>query len=411
MNKGEERTIYKRFVISVSLTSVLCLSVIFGIVYLTNKQLIYEQAKSEARALFESTVITRKWNATYEGVYVEKKPGVISNPYLENPDISTVDGRIFTKKNPALMTREISEYAGREGLFTFRITSLAPVNPANKPDEFEARALRLFEKGKKEVFEGDARNNGHYFRYMAPLYVEKECLKCHVKEGYRLGEIRGGISVSFDIGEILDMQKTNLVIIVALAMFSIAALLGFFFLFTHDLTKKISLARQQAEEMAATDALTGLNNRRQVLERFCEEMERAKRLKKDLGCIMIDIDNFKTINDTYGHLAGDKTLRKVADVLKNSIRTYDIAGRYGGEEFLIILPDTDFRETRIFAERIGKNIKTQTVVEPGIAQAVTVSLGIASMTDTDISIDNMIKRADDGLYKAKDSGRDRVAWV
>jgi diguanylate cyclase (GGDEF)-like protein len=207
------------------------------------------------------------------------------------------------------------------------------------------------------------------------------------------------------------MQKTNLVIIVALAMFSIAALLGFFFLFTHDLTKKISLARQQAEEMAATDALTGLNNRRQVLERFCEEMERAKRLKKDLGCIMIDIDNFKTINDTYGHLAGDKTLRKVADVLKNSIRTYDIAGRYGGEEFLIILPDTDFRETRIFAERIGKNIKTQTVVEPGIAQAVTVSLGIASMTDTDISIDNMIKRADDGLYKAKDSGRDRVAWV
>jgi len=246
---------------------------------------------------------------------------------------------------------------------------------------------------------------------MAPLYVEKECLDCHVKGGYRLGEIRGGISVSFDIREILDMQKTNLAIIVALAIFTIAALLGFFFLFTLRLTKKISFARQQIEEMAATDALTGLNNRRQVMERFSEELERAKRLKKDLGCIMIDIDNFKNINDAYGHLVGDKALREVADVLKDSIRTYDIAGRYGGEEFLIILPDTNFRETRIFAERIGKNIRTHFVAEPDLTPAVTVSLGITSMTDTDISIDNMIKRADDGLYMAKNSGRDRVAWV
>ena len=411
MNKSEEKTIYKRFIISVSLTSVLCLSVIFGIVYLTNRKLIFEQARAEARALFNSIVMTRKWNATYEGVFVEKKPGVISNPYLENPDIRTVDGRIFTKKNPALMTREISEYAGREGLFTFHITSLTPVNPANKPDKFEARALRLFDKGEKEVFEEVDRNNGHYFRYMAPLYVEKECLDCHVKGGYRLGEIRGGISVSFDIREILDMQKTNLAIIVALAIFTIAALLGFFFLFTLRLTKKISFARQQIEEMAATDALTGLNNRRQVMERFSEELERAKRLKKDLGCIMIDIDNFKNINDAYGHLVGDKALREVADVLKDSIRTYDIAGRYGGEEFLIILPDTNFRETRIFAERIGKNIRTHFVAEPDLTPAVTVSLGITSMTDTDISIDNMIKRADDGLYMAKNSGRDRVAWV
>jgi diguanylate cyclase (GGDEF)-like protein len=413
MVKGEEKTIYKKFVISVSLASVLCLSVIFGIVYLTNRKLIFEQARAEARALLDSTIITRKWNASYDGVYVEKKPGVVSNPYLEDPDIKTVDGRIFTKKNPALMTREISEYAGKEGLFTSHLTSLTPINPANAPDEFETRALHLFDKGEKEIFEEVDSNNGHYFRYMVPLYVENECIKCHVKEGYKLGEIRGGISVSFDIREILDLQKTNLAIIVGLAIFTIAALLGFFFLFTLGLTKKISLARQQIEEMAATDALTGLNNRRQVMERFCEEMERAKRLKKDLGCIMIDIDNFKAINDTYGHLAGDKMLREVADVMKKSIRTYDIAGRYGGEEFLIILPDTDFNETRIFAERIGKNIRTHTPKESDMttASAVTVSLGIASMVDKDISIDNMIKRADDGLYMAKNNGRDRVAWV
>jgi diguanylate cyclase (GGDEF)-like protein len=248
---------------------------------------------------------------------------------------------------------------------------------------------------------------------MAPLYVEKDCLQCHAKQGYRLGEIRGGISISFDIREIINIQKTNTTIIVSLAILTIAALLGFLFLFTLRLTKKISDAHQQIEKMAIADVLTGLFNRRHVLERFSEEMTRAKRLKKDLGCVMIDIDNFKTINDTYGHLVGDKTLREVSDILNNSIRTYDIAGRYGGEEFLIILPDTPFQDTLSLAERIRKNIKESPIAQSELTPAipVTISLGIASMIAKDISIDNMIKRADDGLYMAKNSGRDKVAWV
>jgi len=190
-------------------------------------------------------------------------------------------------------------------------------------------------------------------------------------------------------------------------------LLGFLFLFFRRLTNKINDAQTRIEEMAILDVLTGLFNRRHVMERFSEEMKRARRLGKDLGCIMIDIDNFKAINDTYGHLVGDKTLREVSEVLKRSVRTYDITGRYGGEEFLIILPDTDFRETGIFAERIRTAIQTHPVGESEATPAipVTISLGITSLTDTDISIDNMIKRADDGLYKAKKEGRDRVAWV
>jgi len=413
MDKDKERTIYRRFIISVSLTSVICLSVIFSIVSVTNRKLIFEQARAEARKLFYSIVMTRKWNANYGGVYVEKRPGTESSPYLENPDIRTVDGRIFTQKNPALMTREISEYAEKDGLFTFHITSLNLLNPNNKPDEFEARALRLFEKGEKEVFEEEARNGSQYFRYMAPLYVGKECLQCHAKQGYRPGEIRGGISVSFDIREILNIQRTNITIIASLAILTITVLLGFIFLFTSRMTRKISFARQQIEEMAARDALTGLYNRRHVMEHFSGEMERAKRLKKELGCIMIDIDNFKTINDTYGHLVGDKTLREVADIMASSIRAYDIAGRFGGEEFLIVLPDTGFRDTLSLAERIRTNIRTHPIEKSDFSQAitVTVSLGVTSMIDTDISIDTMIKRADDGLYMAKENGKDRVAWV
>jgi len=413
MVKGQEKYIYRKFIISVSLASVLCLSVIFSIVSVTNRKLIFEQARVEAREIFNSIVITRKWNASYGGVYVEKKPGIESNPFLENPDIRTVDGRIFTKKAPAVMTREISELAARKGPFTFHITSLKPLNPKNKPDEFEARALQLFEKGEKEVYQKETRDDMTYFRYMAPLYVEKECLECHAKQGYAIGEIRGGISVTFNVEDILHIQKSNTIIIALLATLSISALLGLLFFFTFRMARKISDTRQQIENLAILDALTGLFNRRHVMERFSEELERAKRLQNDLGCIMIDIDNFKTINDTYGHLVGDKTLREVSDILKNSIRTYDIAGRYGGEEFLIVLPDTGFEDTLMLAERIRTNIKTQPVAKSDLTPAITVtiSLGIASIRDTDIAIDNMIKRADDGLYAAKKSGKDKVSWV
>ena len=413
MDKGQEKYIYRKFIISISLASVLCLSVIFSIVSVTNRKLIFEQAKAEAREIFNSIVVTRKWNAGYGGVYVEKKPGMESNPFLKDPDIRTFDGRIFTKKVPAVMTREISELTGREGPFTFHITSLHLLNPKNKPDEFETRALHLFEKGEKEVYQKEIRDGMTYFRYMAPLYVEKECLDCHAKQGYAVGEIRGGISVTFNIEDILHIQKSNTLTIALLATLSISSLLGLLFFFTFRLVKKISDARQQIENMAISDVLTGLFNRRHVMERFSEELERANRLQEDLACIMIDIDNFKNINDTYGHLVGDKILREVSEILNNSIRTYDIAGRYGGEEFLIILPDTGFEDALMLAERIRTNIKAQPLAKSDLTPAITVtiSLGIASMLDTDVSIDDMIKRADDGLYAAKKSGRDKVSWT
>jgi uncharacterized phosphosugar-binding protein len=114
-------------------------------------QLIKEENLVQARTLLDSILLARKWNSDYGGVYIEKKKGVQSNPYLKDPDIRTTDGRIFTNRNPALMTREISEYARREGRFVFHITSLKPLNPGNAPDSFETEALKLFEKGIVEL--------------------------------------------------------------------------------------------------------------------------------------------------------------------------------------------------------------------------------------------------------------------
>ena len=409
----EERSIYRSFILSAGLVFLFCLIIIFSVVTATNRKLIYEQAKTEARALFHSIVITRKWNAVHGGVYVEKKAGMISNPYLDDPDITSTDGRVFTKKNPALMTREISAYAEQEGLFRFNITSLKPLNPDNRPDAFEERALTLFEQGEKEAFQSEMQKGKMVFRYMAPLFVDKECLTCHAIQGYRMGQVRGGISVTFDVKDIKKIQDTYTYIFIAFGFFSISVLLCIGFYFTRRLIRQVAEARQQIETMAIMDELTGIFNRRHLLVRFNQEFERAQRLKKDLGCLMIDIDHFKDINDSYGHLVGDRILKEAACLIMSSIRTYDIAGRYGGEEFFVVLPDTNVEHTLSLAERIRRNIAETLHTRAGITikDPVTVSIGMASASPEDSSANDLLLRADNSLYKAKGEGRNRVSRI
>ncbi len=157
-----------------------------------------------AQAHFRSIILTRRWNAEYGGVYVEKRPGVASNPYLTGSDIHASNGKSYALRNPALMTREISALADQQGLFRFHITSLKLRNPDNAPDDWERTALLAFENaGQTEAHGHEDQGGKTYFRYMAPLRVEPPCLKCHEDMGYKLGEIRGGISVSFDISDFL----------------------------------------------------------------------------------------------------------------------------------------------------------------------------------------------------------------
>lgn len=117
-----------------------------------------------------------------------------SNLYLENPDLKAVDGRMLTLKNPALMTREISELANEGSLFSFHITSLRPLNPSNVPDAFETKALQEFETGSKEHLLIEDKPKGAHLRYMAPLLVEQSCLSCHAQQGYSVGHRYGPIS-------------------------------------------------------------------------------------------------------------------------------------------------------------------------------------------------------------------------
>lgn len=156
------------------------------------------------------------------------------------------------------------------------------------------------------------------------------------------------------------------------------------------------------EREAETDFLTGFFNKRTIRNMLVNELERTIRYGIPLTVIFLDIDNFKSYNDTFGHVSGDVVLQKTADIIKNSIRTVDIAGRFGGEEFVIILPGTKEEGAVAVAERIRKSIETY----PFPHCKVTASLGIAFAKNSD-SVDSLLKRADQALYQAKRQGKNR----
>ncbi len=165
-------------------------------------------------------------------------------------------------------------------------------------------------------------------------------------------------------------------------------------------------ARRHAEILARVDALTGVLNRRALFETLNKEVERAKRYGGALTCLMLDLDHFKAFNDTYGHQFGDKVLHLIARVIFEHCRASDHLGRYGGEEFLIILPETGIEGATMFAERV-RSVVAQTPVDLD-EERVTVSIGVAEWCDSDTSASSLISRADRALLEAKGAGRNRI---
>ena len=165
-------------------------------------------------------------------------------------------------------------------------------------------------------------------------------------------------------------------------------------------------AREASREQATRDPLTGLLNRGAVLDALQKECSRSDRIGGTFGVIMIDVDHFKAINDTHGHLVGDGVLREVASRLRGSLRTYDSIGRFGGEEFLVVAPGCGATTAQELAERLRRCMCDAPVAYSGRTLNVTISLGVASGTGSPAR-DALLRGADEALYVAKGSGRNR----
>ncbi len=392
----------------------------FGAMYLRTVTLLSEQALNQARGYADLIVTTRAWNAHYEGVWVEKRPGAETNPFLRKlgvePELRTADGRVLTLRNPAMMTRELSERLKSTDGVTFGLTSLKPVNPANTPDDWERTALHSFERGAREADRTDPSGPHPVLRYVRALKTEKACLKCHASQGYKAGDVRGAISVTVPLLYERRILLENALWIVAAGLISAAALAGAVYLLVSQLSKRIEQAEESLVLMATTCELTGLKNRRFVIERLDEEVDRAQREHAPVGVVMLDLDHFKRINDTHGHAVGDEVLKQVAHRLAGAVRDYDILGRIGGEEFLVVAPGADLAETADLAERLRAAVARAPVQVGDVSVSMTLSAGVTTseaspVRDTRSRADRALARADDALYRAKDTGRDRVVSI
>lgn len=179
------------------------------------------------------------------------------------------------------------------------------------------------------------------------------------------------------------------------------------------LNQKLEAANKKLSILAHTDSLTQTFNRNAIITRLGEELRRAIRESHPLTVIMGDLDHFKQVNDTYGHVAGDQVLAEVARRLKSACRVYDAVGRYGGEEFLCLVPNADVNQAQMVAERLHAAVGESLIEAEGVALHVTISMGavwIVPRREWQGMVDSVVMRADTLLYRAKEQGRDKLVF-
>ena len=373
-------------------------------------------AYKQAEMFFEHVVLMRKWNSQHGGVYAPVTENNPPNPYLQVPerDIVGHDGQLLTLINPADMTRQLAEMEKSQTGILFHMTSLQPTREENKADPWEYKALQAFQQGLKTYSEFTEINGASYYRFMAPLKLETDCMKCHNAPGQKVGDNHGGISVGIPASSLDDfmterlqrLQRSHLII----AVMGLIALLVAYWA-QSKLARRLTKAENNLQ-LAYLDALTLLPNRRYYDAFLRREWKRASRHRYPLSMIMIDIDCFKAYNDTLGHQQGDQCLHQVARTLRRYFRrSGDLIARYGGEEFCVVAA-CDAEQIVQLADIMRAAVEMMHLPHPNspISSYVTVSLGVATIVPNEkIDSGELMHQADQALYLAKHTGRNRVA--
>ncbi|HIP39005.1 MAG TPA: DUF3365 domain-containing protein [Desulfocapsa sulfexigens] len=257
-------------------------------VSIVDNELIILQAQQQARMLYNQILITRQWVSEHNGLFVIEKEGVEGNPFLDLPTITDQSGNTYFMRNPAMVTRELSEYSNQKGLGSFRVTSLKPVNPANFPDEHEKQCMINFEQGSAESIDIKNTPEGRIVRYMAPLDVKESCLGCHARHGYNQGDIRGALSITIPIDWADKKIKNNnrslfFIGLISFILVSITLLLMFNTLVVSRL-HRLSLAMNSFPETEADQLIlpTGYDEIGNLSEQFAELCERLVHSHKEL---------------------------------------------------------------------------------------------------------------------------------
>lgn len=390
-----------------------------------------EIAATQGREVFHLIEATRVWNAEHGGVFVVRTERDPPNPYLKRSERSTatVTGKLLTLLNPAYMTRQLAVVIDRQTAIRIHLSSLKLINPGNKADAWETGALQEFERGlSNEKFEIDRSGGKAIARYMAPLFIKQPCLACHKQQGYKLGDVRGGISVYWSVEPILTvLQATReraLVVHTAVWLLISALLVSGM---RHRLRTEEALRDSESRfrQLADYDTLTKLPNRRLFFDRLWQTMLASKRGSHYAALMFIDLDNFKPLNDLYGHKVGDLLLIEVARRISACVRGIDTVARFGGDEFVVMLSELDVTEAVAaaqagdIAEKIRAMLAEPYVLKPppedntesiAVEHRCTSSIGVALFHDLQPKPEEILKCADMAMYQAKSDGRNLIRF-
>ena len=359
----------------------------------------------KADMLYDNTWALQHWVGGHGGVYVEVPADHQSSPLLAmQPEhrVVTPGGRHLALVNTTVLMEGITDQSAAQRHARVSLTSQEPLNPDHQPAEWEHKGLEALAAGQPSWAELIDESEQQAYRFMRPLHLQENCLSCHRYDA-AAGDMVGAISVHLDVSEDFAVHaKAERVMFLSYGAIWLVGLAGL--TVSGHRWKGLLHALRQA---ATCDPLTGLWNRRELMHKLDHEMARSGRYGHPLAVIMLDIDHFKQVNDTHGHKAGDQVLKELAGLIQATVRDSDLVARYGGEEILVLCPETDGEVAGQLAERIHRHVEGATIVTPSARIQVTVSLGVAAYPGLPTGTD-LIQAADAAMYRAKQSGRNRV---
>lgn len=379
--------------------------------------LLKDQIVAQARAHAREFEAVRLYVSSFGGIYVPASAEETANAHLGNvpghPSVVTgSDGTALVLRNSPLVASSISDFLQTlddDHAVKLRMASERPLNESNLADEFERDSLARFRADTtlKEHWAYTRSGDTISFRYAAPIIAKQPCASCHPELKSQLGTPFAVNSVNMNVTSAIErVQLNRWWVLAAILTIALAAFLGI-----REIVMRILANLRDSQlrlfELSRTDALTGLANSRLGLARLAEEIAREQRDGQGLAVAVIDLDQFKQINDTMGHGRGDEALKVVARTLRDHSRLYDTVARTGGEEFLVIFAGADRDDAAEATERIRCAITDALRASIPEIAGLGASAGVAVFAAADTQ-QSLLNRADSAMYEAKRRGKNRT---
>jgi diguanylate cyclase (GGDEF)-like protein len=382
-----------------------------------SEQAVSDGILTQARAHAREFNAVRAYVQGFTGIYVPASKDTTVNPHLKGiegviPQMVGPKGKQYVLQNAPIVASQVSRILEKDDtgeVVRMRMLALKPLNPDNEPTGFALTALKKLQGGAKEVH-GFGRSGGtDVFRYALGVPANKRCGKCHENLKGKTKGVVGLTMVEMDVTRPLQYvgrsRSWTAGVIGAVILISIIVV----YVFITRVLAGMYRAQTQVYEMARKDGLTGLASRHVGLSALERELDRALRQRLSLACCVIDLDDFKRVNDDLGHNVGDRVLEAVGHAIAENMRSYDVAARVGGEEFLLVVPGVDASEARYIGNRIREQVADVSSTIDGLERTVTCTVGIAILDPfASESAREIFVRADEALLMAKRERKDRV---